>query len=194
MDTALFQRQFRIASARKKGCDYGEDGRYFVTICTKNRKPWLGEIRNGIMGLSETGCVVAEEWQRTAIVRPNVQLGAWVIMPDHLHVTCYVGAVEIDWWSISHPKSVAILQRFTSSDVAMCLPLARRRSGDLGSIIAQFKAACTRRIREMGHTNFAWQHNYYDRIIRNDEEYTAIEKYILGNPSGDRPPVDLYIS
>jgi putative transposase len=45
----------------------------------------LGEVREGRVRLSEVGQIVADEWQRTPRVRPNVALDAWVIMPDHLH-------------------------------------------------------------------------------------------------------------
>ncbi|HVW66913.1 MAG TPA: hypothetical protein VHA78_04260 [Candidatus Peribacteraceae bacterium] len=73
-------------SIRLKGYDYRNGGTYFVTICTKNRDRIFGEIRNGIVGLSEVGCIVADELQKTPIIRPYVTLDQWIIMPNHVHV------------------------------------------------------------------------------------------------------------
>jgi len=130
------------------------------------------------MGLSDVGCVIREEWERNAILRPDIQLGLSVIMPNHIHGIMYIDAVEIDRWSIS-PRSI---QQSISGAVASCIPLARRRAGELGSIIAQFKGACTKHISAMGYTDFAWQRNYHDHIIRDKYAYNAIEQYIVENP------------
>ena len=81
----LFRGKYRIPSARLSGWDYTSAGWYFVTICVKNRLPCLAEIVNGVMRLTPMGEIVAEEWQRTAHIRPNVALDAWVVMPDHFH-------------------------------------------------------------------------------------------------------------
>lgn len=222
----LFQNRYRAPSHRKEGADYAGPGRYFVTICTQNRVPWFGEIRNGMMGLSDIGCLVHAYWEHLSYLRPNIQLGAWIIMPDHLHGIIYIqnDSVEIDHGSISRagkemdPWSISTrsISTETRADVAMCIPLFRRRPGELGSIIAQFKAACTKRIWEMGVPAFQWQRNYHDRIIRNDPEYQTVIQYIVNNPraslreeenlsiilhgdrpmvlQGDRPAVDLYRS
>ncbi|OGJ56493.1 hypothetical protein A3D88_03900 [Candidatus Peribacteria bacterium RIFCSPHIGHO2_02_FULL_52_16] len=178
MNRALFRNRYRVASHRKRETDYAASTCYFVTICTKDRMPWFGEIRNGIMGLSDVGCVIREEWERNAILRPDIQLGLSVIMPNHIHGIMYIDAVEIDRWSIS-PRSI---QQSISGAVASCIPLARRRAGELGSIIAQFKGACTKHISAMGYTDFAWQRNYHDHIIRDKYAYNAIEQYIVENP------------
>ena len=39
-----FKNKYRIASARLQSWDYGDDGAYFITICTKNREHFFGEI------------------------------------------------------------------------------------------------------------------------------------------------------
>jgi putative transposase len=56
------------------------------------------------------------------------------------------------------------------------------RSGTLGAIINQYKSICTKRIRTLGYSNFAWQARYYDHIIRNEKSLENIHAYILGNP------------
>lgn len=52
----------------------------------------------------------------------------------------------------------------------------------LGSIVGQFKSACTKRIRQKENHNFAWQANYYDHIIRNQKDLDRIREYIQNNP------------
>jgi len=58
-----------------------------------------------------------------------------------------------------------------------------RAPGSLGSFVAGFKMAVTKRINEMRETPGAlvWQRNYYERIIR-DDEAMAIRAYIYENP------------
>jgi REP element-mobilizing transposase RayT len=72
-------------SIRLKGYDYTQAGAYFVTLCIRNRDCLLGEIIQGIMYLSPFGRIVEKEWYRTATVRRNVELDAFVIMPNHIH-------------------------------------------------------------------------------------------------------------
>ena len=49
--TNLFQGKYRIPSARWQNWDYGTDAAYFITICTKHRKHYFGEIEHGKMCL-----------------------------------------------------------------------------------------------------------------------------------------------
>ena len=35
--------------------------------------------------VNEIGEIVREEWERTAAVRPNVELGEYIVMPNHFH-------------------------------------------------------------------------------------------------------------
>ncbi len=85
MNQSLFRNRYRIPSTRLPGWDYSASGLYFVTLCVKDRRPCLAEVVNGEVCLSAIGEIVAEEWVRTAQIRPYVMLDAWVIMPNHLH-------------------------------------------------------------------------------------------------------------
>ena len=55
MATEKYQNKYRIASARMKNYDYASNGAYFVTIVTKNREHFFGEIVDNKMQLSEIG-------------------------------------------------------------------------------------------------------------------------------------------
>ena len=71
---------------RLPGAAYHAPGVYFLTICTHGRQRLFGEVRAGTMHLSAFGQIAAEEWRRTAEVRPYVVLDVFVVMPDHVHV------------------------------------------------------------------------------------------------------------
>ena len=58
----LYKNKYRIETTRLQNWDYASDGKYFITICTKNREPFLGKIENGKMILNEYGCIVEQCW------------------------------------------------------------------------------------------------------------------------------------
>lgn len=72
-------------SIRLKGYDYSQPGLYFITICSKDRKPTFGEIKNREMILNPCGIIAESEWLKTAEIRKNVDVPEHVIMPNHLH-------------------------------------------------------------------------------------------------------------
>lgn len=65
---------YRSESIRLKGWDYSNPWWYYLTIVTKNHSYEFGSIENGRMILNSLGTVVKEEWEKTAILRPNVQM------------------------------------------------------------------------------------------------------------------------
>jgi len=90
--------EHRRKSIRLKEYDYGQVGAYFVTICTHERECMFGEVVDAQMRLNEIGCIVEDEWRKTAEIRQNVELDAPVVMPNHLQgiliITDAVGATR----------------------------------------------------------------------------------------------------
>jgi REP element-mobilizing transposase RayT len=80
-----FLDRFRIGSARLQKWDYRWKGAYFITILCKNREQYFGEILNGKMNLSGIGIIADILWYEIKIHAKNVDLGAFVIMPNHIH-------------------------------------------------------------------------------------------------------------
>ena len=121
---------------------------------------------NGEMRLSEIGQIAEEEWLKTPNIRPGMELDAFAIMPNHIH-----GIIVIK-------EESPIPNVGTHS----CASL-QRKPRSLGSIIAGFKSAATKRINETLHEpSFpVWQKKYYDRIIRSDKELNTIRDYIRNN-------------
>jgi len=155
-------------SIRLKGYDYSQAGAYFVTIVTWQREYLFGEITDEKMALNEIGEIVREEWERTAAVRPNVELGEYVIMPNHVHgILVFVDDDDV----------VGAIRR-----VAPTSQTLQPRS--LGAIMAQFKSIVTKRINGLQNVSGrpVWQRNYYEHIIRNERDMDRITRYIESNP------------
>lgn len=165
----LFKDRYRIESNRLKGWDYSRQGFYFVTICTRNRECFLGDVKDGDVHLSSAGEIVAEEWQKTQQIRDNVTLDQWVVMPNHLH-----GIIVIH-------DSVETSRRGVSDTQTIKGETGQRPVSTLGSIIGQFKSVCTKRVWAANH-DFAWQTRFYDHVIRDENSLNEIREYILNNP------------
>ena len=72
-------------SIRLKGYDYSQEGAYYVTIVTLQRKFLFGQIVNKDMILSLYGEIVQKWWKEIPVHFLNVETGAFVIMPNHVH-------------------------------------------------------------------------------------------------------------
>ena len=119
-----FKRKYRSDSLRLQGHDYASEGLYFLTICTKRHFPYFGSINKGVMQLNEAGSIVANEWQKTAEIREEVQLGEWVVMPNHIH-----GIVALQAESSSGTRRDASHASHSPTSHAARQPKASQRSG-----------------------------------------------------------------
>jgi putative transposase len=161
--------QHHRRSTRLPAYDYAQAGAYFVTMVAHRRQCLFGEIGDGRVTLNPCGEVIADEWLRSAQIRPAARLDEFIVMPNHIH-----GIVIIRDQPVVGAHSCAPLPE---------APL-RRPPRSLGSLIAGFKSAATKRIKETRGTpgQPVWQRNYYEHIIRNEEELDAIRQYIADNP------------
>ena len=171
-------------SIRLKDYDYSLTGAYFVTICTWQRECLFGEIVNGEMVLNDMGRIVVDEWEKTATVRKNVILDEFVIMPNHFHGIIFFSE---DVGAIPAGRPIAI-----GSNVGCCTERrATQRvaptgsvSGSIGAVMSQIKSIVTKRINALRNNPGCpvWQRNYYERVIRNEDELSRAREYIVNNP------------
>ncbi|MFZ4554848.1 MAG: REP-associated tyrosine transposase [Pseudanabaena sp.] len=140
-------------SIRLQGYDYSQSGAYFITICTFQRQHLFGEVNNGEMQLNVIGQVISAIWQKIPQHFPNVKLDEFVLMPDHLH------------------GIIVILEQAD-------------KSHSLVTIMQNFKSISTRKINKINQNSGVpiWQRNYYERIVRDDQELHRLREYILANP------------
>ena len=161
-------------SIRLKEYDYTQPGAYFVTICTQNRLFLFGDVVEGRMLLNDAGLMVQTVWEGLPRRFPNVQLDAYVVMPNHFHAIVII--VDV------HPPVGAPL-------VGAQKGAGTRPAPTLGYIVGAFKSMTTneyiRGVRQFRWTPFPgrlWQRNYYEHIIRNEGELNRIRGYIVNNP------------
>jgi REP element-mobilizing transposase RayT len=183
-----YKNKYRVNSIRAQWWNYSNSGAYFITICTANRKPFFGNIVEHKMHLTPIGKIAARLWNETVNHAKNINLGEFVVMPNHIH-----GLVIIDKMRdknatdmVSGNNEAHVETRHALSLPDQNQPPRQSRFRNIGkntisSIIAGYKSAVTRQCNKMGF-DFAWQSRFYDHIIRNDEEYDQIVEYIVNNP------------
>ena len=146
-----------------------------MTICAHNKECLFGDVVDGNMTLNDFGRIVDSEWIKTAEIRKNIILDGYVIMPNHFH-----GIVLI----IDNDDGGKARLATTKCNVSIKMEFGKPKSGSLPVIVGAFKSAVTRQINLMRNTsrNEIWQHNYYERVVRNRGELDRIRKYIIINP------------
>ncbi|HSL44950.1 MAG TPA: hypothetical protein VK897_16075 [Anaerolineales bacterium] len=170
-----------------KNYDYTSEGAYYVTIVTQGRVCLFGEIIDGEMHLNEYGQIVQKWWEAMPVHFPNVTTGAFIVMPNHVHGIIFItnerrGEVISP---LNNPNQNRILfkQNITIIKGGETPPL---RKPTLGQIIAYFKYQSTKEMNRVDNTGTItklWQRNYYEHIIRNEQELKQKTDYILDNPS-----------
>jgi len=182
-------------SIRIKGYDYSGPGGYFVTVATRGRVCLFGEVLNGEMRLNGLGEIVREYWNEIPTHFTNVEIGEFVIMPNHLHGIIIIHESTVGATHESPLRDHASplrdhaspLRDHTSSLRDHALTIKRPPHGppphSLGVIVGLFKSSVSRRAnRELNMTSI-WQRNYYEHILRNQADHNRIAKYIASNPT-----------
>ena len=187
----LYKNKYKTQSTRLFGYNYGLSGYYFITICTKNRICFLGDIKNDKMILSDIGKTLKEEWLKTEEIRTNVMLDEFIIMPNHIHGIIIISNENTDspvetHCNVSLPQNVA-QQTYNNKNKNIAEKNYKNKFGpqknNLSSIIRGFKSTTTKQINiRCGYGHFAWQPKFYDHIIRNEKTLDKIRQYIKNNP------------
>jgi len=168
---ALYKDRYRVESTRLRYWNYASKGYYYITICTKNRKCYFGDIIDNEMVLSKIGKTAYHYWQEIPNHFSFVQLDEFVIMPNHMH-----GIIIIVKQDVETPKLGV-----STMGTNICTKNKYWKPGNLGVIINQYKRKCTIESHKI-NPYFGWQSRFYDHIIRNNQDLFRIQKYIQNNP------------
>ena len=188
----LFNNKFRILSARLQNRNYANEAMYFVTICTKNRENYFGEIVDTpneetqcIPSLkpTEIGKMAHSEWFKSVEMRPdmNLELGEFVVMPNHIHGIIIIGKNEFNTQPDTQHRDAMHCVSTNANDTEFKNQFAPQ-SKNLSSIIRGYKSAVTTYARKNG-IEFDWQPRFHDHIIRSMDDYHRISNYIINNPA-----------
>lgn len=142
---------------RLKDYDYSQNGAYFITICTCNRKPLFGTITNGTMQLSEIGKIAEQELLLIGSRYTNIKINKHVIMPNHIHMIIL----------IEPPEGI--------------YPFNADKKYDISNVVGKFKAGVSRIARNAFMRSEIWQRSFHDHIIRGEKDYRKIWEYIDTN-------------
>ena len=171
-------------SIRLQGYDYAQAGAYFVTICAQNWECLFGAIVDGEMRMNDAGKMIARWWEELSHKFPSVELDVFAAMPNHFH-----GIVVITDMSVGADLRVCPDSQGAHPEQG-AHPGAPRQRTTLGEIVQWFKTMTTneyiRGVKQNGWTPFPsklWQRNYYEHIIRNENDLDRICEYIFNNPA-----------
>ena len=180
-------------SIRLQNYNYSQAGAYFVTICAWQRECLFGEIVNGDMVLNDVGRIVETVWCQLPVHFTSIHLDEYRIMPNHFHGIIYINQfVGVKQDSPALPAfepcgNNGNLTNKGKAGEALALPLQTLRgsiSGSLCSIVQNFKSVSSRKINKFRNNPGCpvWQRNYYERVVRNENELSRAREYIINNP------------
>ena len=207
--TTYFQNKFRNETIRLQNWDYRWDGSYFITICTKNREHYFGEITNGKMNLSNIGVLADIFFHEIKNHSNNIRLNAFVVMPNHIHAILILngGYIDDELLSVSVETSVAndgiygdtgnigngntVVVVLGTGNALSLKPQPQQKSigqnryqnigkNSISSIIGSYKSVVTKHARRLGYT-FECPRLYYDHLIQNEYSFNHISTYIINN-------------
>lgn len=165
-------------SNRLDSYDYSQNGYYFVTVCTQGRKEWFGRIDGGKMVLNEAGQMIDRWWNEIFRKYDSILLDEYIIMPNHLYGIINIVGARL----CVRPNDQMNGQTHRSAPTDMFHPA-------LGNVLQWFKTMSTNEyIRNVKNNNWQrfdkrlWQRNYYEHVIRNEDDLGHIREYIVNNP------------
>ena len=144
-------------NARLKNYDYATSGKYFITICTRERMKILSTIssisNNCINSLSPIGEIVNNNILKLSNEFRCCNIEYYVIMPNHIHLLIALNNEDPHINKINISQIICALKSLTSNE---CL-------------------------KKYGIYKI-FQNSFHDHIIRNEEDYKNIMEYIQNNP------------
>lgn len=163
MNIVLTQMKFKYHKQyRLQEFDYSSNNGYFITIVTKNREHFFGEIMNQEMFITEIGVFLEDNFKSIEKDILHLKIHEYIIMPNHIHL-------------------IAVINNSEKKDHQYSKGLQPLIPKSISSFVNHFKGTTKKWCNNNGFENFEWQPRFHDRIIRNKEEYQAIRYYIRNN-------------
>ena len=177
---------------RQANHDYSQQCCYFITINIRFGQCLFGKALSPTeIELNELGKIAQKYWFEIPEHFSHVQLGEFVIMPNHLHGIIHIG----DRQSLYTPTlydttqcNITLYSNVGSRHVVTDKPNTVNQfgplsPGSLGVVIGQYKSSVTRWANQNKFGGlFSWQSRYYDRILNDQESLMAAKYYIRQNP------------
>ena len=131
------------------------------------------------MVLNDAGQMVENEWLKLPERFTNIKLHEYVVMPNHFHgILQIVGATLV----VAQNDVIANSENGQPQGIA---PTGKTIGGMVGAFESITTVEYIRGVKQNGWIPFdkrIWQRNYWEHIIRNENEYNRIAQYIIDNP------------
>ncbi len=144
---------------RWENYDYSQPGGYFITICTKDRRPIFGPV--GADSISAR--LVERTFLETIDQYRNVECPIYVVMPNHFHAIIVILGTDARADMESAPTVSEIVQSFKRYSTVEYVKMVKE------GVVPPFDKQI-------------WQRSFYDHVIRNRDDFEQIAKYIYENP------------
>lgn len=143
---------------RLKDYDYSQNNIYYITICTHQRMDLFGEIvGSALCGRPNNPDKLIEKWLHEIENKySGVKIDHYVIMPDHIH---FILSIMGDHAGSPLPRIIDWFKTMTTNEYIQ---------GVNSGLFPPFD-------------RHIWQGNYYEHIIRNEQDYNEISEYIDTN-------------
>ena len=171
-------------SIRLPGYDYSQAGAYFITLCTQDHECCFGQILDGCLQLNNASRTIERWWHELSNKFPSIETDEYVVMPNHFHGVIAITGNNLYEAAGADPCGIV------GADTQVGPGQSRRIAPTLGDILQWFKTMTTneyiRGVKQLGWLSFQgrlWQRNYYEHIVRNEDELNRIRQYILDNPA-----------
>jgi len=178
--------------------DYAQEGAYFVTVCTQDKKCLFGDVVDTAMVLNDAGEMVKSVWDAIPEQYPGIETDEFVVMPNHFHgiiiiADSSVGATPRGCPDIMTPhdeERQRLRQAPEDGQARGPAPTRNHEHGlSLPDVVHRFKTLTTngyiRGVKQHDWKPFngkLWQRNYFERVIRNERELHEMRTYITNNP------------
>jgi REP element-mobilizing transposase RayT len=166
-----------------------------VTICTQNRVCLFGEIVGNEMRLNAAGQMICRWYQELEKKFPNIECDAFVCMPNHVHFIVLNAGINVGTDLYVRPKSVQQQNGQTHRSAPTTETNMGQQQGEdadlhIPRVVQWFKTMTTneyiRGVKKNTWSPFSgkfWQRNYWEHIVRNEQELNRIQEYIQNNPT-----------
>ena len=146
---------------RLKDFNYSSNGKYFVTICTQDKKKILSEIVGDdhdrpALKLTKYG-EIADNVIKTIPQKYGVEIDNYIIMPNHIHMIISIDNNERTIHELSLQHSL------------------------IPNIVGYMKMNISKHIHFYEPELIVWQRSYHDHIIRSEQDYLKIWTYVESN-------------
>ena len=120
---------------------------YTVSICTKDRKCFFGDIENHKMVLNDPGRMITTVWNELAQRFSHIEMTEHIVMPNHIHGIIAIVGVPL------------VGTRNTVGDSPKRADTRPAPTAGLGDIVGAFKSITTHEyilgVRQQGWTPFS---------------------------------------